>query len=131
MSHQINFYLTSSDLDVFESDLRSTGNVIFLADRSPTERAVIIQSLAFGPEETFSKVHLVRPQDLEEVVANFAPKRSEWFLDSMRSPVIELSRGRLKGRQLKRGRLFFQDGYYGPDRQWKSKPLDFVRWAKS
>ena len=54
-----------------------------------------------------------------------------WGVESLASPVIELSLGGLHGNILREGRLYYVDGQYGSDGRWQDKPEEFRRWAKS
>jgi hypothetical protein len=52
------------------------------------------------------------------------------MLDVLASPVIELSGCFFDGAILRRGRMYYVDGYYDAG-QWKVKPEAFRSWAKT
>ena len=53
-----------------------------------------------------------------------------WVVNSLFSPVAELDRSHYDGQVLKRGRLYYVDGFYDPQELWIEKPANFKAWAK-
>ena len=72
---------------------------------------------------------LVRTEDVHEITWNCVA--NGYHIDTLRSQVIEWSPSRLIGNELRRGRLFFDAGYFDSDNSWRLKSEDFIRWARS
>jgi len=48
VGHQVNFFVMPADLPDLETAMRSTGDVCFLADKSPACEPVELDTIAFG-----------------------------------------------------------------------------------
>jgi hypothetical protein len=132
MGHQIDFYLLPIDLLEIEQDLHHLTNFSILHSNSITDRPRIIDTTDFMENGTqWLYLYLVRPGDLEHVTTRYVPNQRHWIVDELRSSAIELNRCFFDGKILRRGRLYYVDGFYGEDGQWQDKPEEFKRWAKS
>ncbi len=72
---------------------------------------------------------MARPGDESSFVVRPFGETNLWTVDVLRSPVIELTRCYFDGEKLRRGRLYFVPGYYGPNDKWIEKSQDFMNWA--
>ena len=123
-------YLMPEDVIDFELTLRSNDATI-LRRLSPERRPVISDTAIIQtPESTGVDAFLVRAVDIEDVSLRVVPGREYWTVDSLRSPVIEFFGCHFDGKTLKRGRLFYDKGYYDAAGAWFDKPRDFNSWAK-
>lgn len=77
------------------------------------------------------KAILAQPDDVGQVVSKFIEKQRYWTVDTLRSPVVEISRCYFDGKQLRRGRLFYDEGFYDASGHWVNKPNAFLSWADS
>jgi hypothetical protein len=75
--------------------------------------------------------YLVRRSDLVNVITEHVPAQGYWTVDVLRSPAVEFESCYFDGKLLRRGRVYYTDGYYGADKAWVAKPPDFLVWAKA
>lgn len=128
MGHQVNFFVMPADLPELEAAIRSTGEVCFLAGKSPTaqpaELGTIAREQATGPAHF--QYYIARRQELPAVSTRFSETGGYWLIEDTRSPVIELVPGRFSGSALSRGRA-----YFASDLRFRPEPPspDFVRWG--
>ena len=131
MGHQINFFLGPNDHAALEMRLREAGELVVLRSRSPTPEPHQVDTTNFTEDgRQWLFLYLVRPSDLSAVRTEEVTAQGYWSVDDLRSPVIELTRCYYNGKILRRGRLYFVDGYYGAQDQWVEKPEEFKAWAK-
>jgi hypothetical protein len=132
MGHQIGFLLTPDDLIALEQRLREVGELAIFESTSRRAAPARVLSTAI-PEMgvTPLRIILARPRDLPAVTFNAIPARGEWSVDSLRSPVIELDRCFYDGKIMRRGRLYYVDGYSDAQHAWTEKPPAFLAWAKA
>lgn len=131
MGHQINFFLGPNDHAELEMRLREAGELVVLRNRSLTPEPHPVDTTNFTEDgKQWLFLYLVRPSDLSAVRTREVAAQGYWSVDDLRSPVIELNRCYYNGKILRRGRLYFVDGYYGAQDQWVEKPEEFKAWAK-
>lgn len=131
MGHQINFYATPADIAVLGAAAARVEPMLVLHDRSPTAAPRVLPSLDHH-DGTQRQLHfsLVREQDLARVATEHVPTQGYWIVDVLRSPVLEFSSCFFDGKILRRGRIYYVDGFYGEDGAWVEKPESFRTWAK-
>jgi len=73
VGHQVSFFVTASELPDLESAIRSTGDVCFLGDKSPTAQPIELDTIALRsvPEPPQLRYFIVRHQDLPAVSTRF------------------------------------------------------------
>ena len=131
MSKQIGVYLLPDDLSELEPLLRKGTDITITGSRTPSayeldER----QNLVERPRSDDPlKVFFLRAADRADVSLQSVDGQSFWVLDELRSPVVELSRCYYNGTELRRGRFYFHQGYWGGDEKWVDKSKGFVEWA--
>ena len=131
MGHQVNFYLDSLDSMALEQALRDLGPLLVLHSLSPGSEPRILESANFQEgARPWLFVLLVRPEDLHAVVTRYVSAQGHWTVDVVKSPVIEFDRCFFDGTILRRGRLYYVDGYYDGE-AWKEKADAFQQWAKA
>lgn len=131
MGHQVNFYLDPVDTASLEQALRTLGPLHVLHSRSPGPQPKILDSVTLEENgKPWLFFCLVRPEDMAAVVTAPVPAQGYWTIDELRSPVVELTRCFFDGATLRRGRLYYVDGYYNANGVWEEKSEAFRTWAK-
>lgn len=132
MGHQVNIYVDPSDTISLAHALRGLGPLHLLHSRSPTSEPKVIESVNVEENgQPWLFLYLVRPEDLGAVVTRHVPAQGYWTVDVLKSPVVEFNRCFFDGRILRRGRLYYIDGFYGANEQWTEKPEAFRQWARA
>lgn len=130
MGHQVEFFLGPNDLRELEARLKKVGELMILHRRSDRPAPRILESIDLregGAPWLF--YYLVRPDDLRAVEFREVPAQGYWAVDVLTSSVVELSRCYFDGKILRRGRLYYTDGFYAEDDRWIEKPRAFKSWA--
>lgn len=131
MGHQVNFYLDPSDTVTVEHAVRSIEPLFVLHSRSQGPTPKVLDSFNVEDEgKPWLFLYLVRPEDLNQVVTSHISAQGYWSVEVLESPVIELTRCFFDGSVLRRGRLYYVDGFYDTDQCWREKPEGFRRWAR-
>jgi hypothetical protein len=131
MGRQVNFYITPRDITALEARIRKRDPITILHRRSPTEKPRVLSSLDFmEDEQRWLYYYLVRESDLSEVVTEHVPAQGYWTIDGLRSPVVQFNSCDFDGKILRRGRVYYQRGFY-ENGAWVEKNEDFQRWADS
>jgi hypothetical protein len=127
VGHQVNFFVTPSDLPDLEAAIRSTADVCFLAEESPAAQPVELDTIAPGQAaKPPFKYLIVQRKDLAAVRTRYSSAQEYWLIDAVRSPVIEFNPGLFSGSKLGRGRAYFaSDLRFRPE----LPSPEFVRWG--
>lgn len=132
MGHQVTVVLTPDDLRYLEKALAQSGEFRVLSYTSSFARPGVLQTIALPAEERpWLTVFLTRPEDLSEVHFREVPKQHYWTVDSLRSPVIELSRPYFDSQTIRAGRLFYDDAFYDAAGKRIQKSEAFLQWAEN
>ena len=130
MGHQLNFHATLPDVARLEEIVRAIEPVVVLHSRSPTAEPRIVPSVNFEEQgRRWLFYFLVREADLGRAVTEPVPAQGYWSVDVLRSPVVQFTNCYFDGLVLRRGRIYYVDGYYGADGTWVEKPETFRLWA--
>jgi len=131
MGKQIQIYLAQEDAADFESALKASGAIIL--KRSSTESRPLVSDTARAQSADGVGVdgYIVRSNDLEHVSMRAVPAQGYWTVDGLHSPVVEFFGCHFNGKTLRRGRLFYDEGYYDAAGMWVDKPKEFNSWARS
>lgn len=123
--------MLAADLSEFEQVIRSKENVLFVKHRLSAPEIQTFGTLAV-PEmgTTPLLLYLVREKDVEKVVIKPVAGKY-WMIDILYSPAVELMRGYHNESVARRGRLYFQPGFYDSEGCWIDKPQEFIKWADS
>jgi hypothetical protein len=130
LGRQIQLYLTPSDLVRHEAVLREKVEFVALHYRSDGPYPSMAPS--FEVEEmgnTWLTLFLVRPDDIDALQFREVPAQKYWTVDVLNDPVIEFSRPYFDGSLMRRGRLYYQPGFYNKDDAWVEKPKAYLEWA--
>jgi hypothetical protein len=131
MGKQIQIYLVPEDVTEFESALKSMAAVI-LKRSSPKTQPVISETARLQTTETVRiDGYIARICDLEHVSMRAIPEQAHWTVDALHSPVMEFFGCHFDGKTLKRGRLFYDQGFHDAAGVWIDKPKDFDAFAKN
>jgi hypothetical protein len=134
MSHQVKCYLDPVDTDALEALLRDGEDLRILHSRSTSPAPRVVPSVTVEENGTlWLLLYFVRAADLDQVVMRREPdaQGEAWTVDALRSPVIELERSFYDASVLRRGRLYFVDGFRGEGENWVEKPQAFKEWANA
>ena len=131
MGHQINFFLGPNDQLELEARLKKVDELVVLHSRSPTPEPRVVHSMNFAEDgKQWLFVYLVRPNDLSTVQTRAISAQGYWVVNDLISPVVEVDRCYYDGKILRRGRLYYVDGFYDQKDQSIEKATEFKAWAK-
>ena len=131
MGKQINFFLLPSDLTKLENKLKDTCSLIILHNKSDSSTPRKLMNLnLIENNHRWLFYYLVRPDDIGSLVINYVPKQNYWVIDVLRSPVIEVTSCFFDGQNLRRGRIYYIDKFYGENDEVVEKPENFKKWAQ-
>lgn len=132
MGHQVNFYATPVDIGELERSIGQLEPTVIVHSRSPSAGPRIVSSLNLTEDgQRWLFYFLVRESDLLHVVTEHVPAQGYWAIDAIRSPVIEFNSCYFDGKVLRRGRVYYVDGFYGEDEAWVEKSESFRIWAQA
>lgn len=132
MGKQVNFYLLPDDAAKLEAKLRDKEPLIVLHSRSDSSMPRALAHLNFEENgRRWLYFYLVRPEDLNDVVMRHVPAQGYWVVDALRSPVIEFTQCFFDGHDLRRGRIYYVDNFYGVNGKLIEKTEPFKKWARS
>jgi hypothetical protein len=132
MGHQVNFHATPDDIANIERTIGLLEPMDILHSRSPLAAPRIVPSVNIienGQRWLF--FFLVRRCDLGEVLLEHVPAQGHWSIDQLRSPVVQFNSCYFDRCILRRGRMYYVDGYFGENGLWTEKPESFRLWAKA
>lgn len=131
MGKQINFYLLPSDITMLESKLKNACALTILHGRSNSSTPRELPNLDLVENNhRLLFYYLVRPDDIESLVINFVPKQNYWVIDVLCSPVIEFTSCFFDGQNLRRGRIYCVEKYYGKNGEIVEKSESFKKWVQ-
>lgn len=132
MGKQVNFYLIHADTVKLEAKLRDITPLIVLHSRSDSSIPRVLEHLDHEEHgQYWLYFYLVRPEDFNNVVMRHVPAQGYWTVDVLMSPVIEFQRCFSDGHNLKRGRIYYVDKFYGANDELVEKTESFRKWVKS
>lgn len=129
---QLSLFLTKSDLEALERDLRSViPAIVFVKDHFPSSQPEVlsaISQLEYGVDAL--RVLIVRWPDLNKLEYTPIPARGGFFLSPIENPIVEFDRPYVTKEFIRAGRLYFIPSYWGEGSKI-TKPPEFVEWADS
>ncbi|MEI8197972.1 MAG: hypothetical protein WCI73_18925 [Phycisphaerae bacterium] len=130
MSHQISFYMMSTDLQCALKSILNCGDYVILHSRSHNSKPRILSKVEFEEDEkTWLYYYLARPEDVLSIKMEEVSTQGYWSIDSLYAPVVELHCCAFDNSTIRQGRLYFEDRYYDDKGQKVVKPEPYVRWA--
>jgi hypothetical protein len=127
MGRQINFYLTAEDQVAFEEHLKKAGDFVAIRWKSDKPEPAVVD---LSTQRSVLTLRLALPQHLSRVSMQPIRTRQEYSVDGLISPVVEYSRCPQEDRLIRRGRLYFQEGYFDAAGKWVVKDEVFITWAR-
>ena len=129
MGRQVNYYLSDRDQEEFCQRLNSLGGVSAIMPplSKPTVEGQAIATFARWRPGEHDPV-LFRSVDTAKLV--FRRSVAGYFIDDMRSPVVEFSRCATTNDTIRRGRLYYIAGYFDDENRKIAKDAHFIDWAK-
>lgn len=130
MGRQLNFYATAADIAELEACIRRLEPVAILHARSPNANPRVLPSLNFSEEAApLLFYYLVLEPELPKIVTEHVPARGYWTVDILRSPAVEFQGCYFDDKILRRGRVYYVDGFYNQNGTWVEKSEKFRHWA--
>ncbi len=131
VGHELNFYMLPEDTIIVQEQLMNLASMKILQARSPTHNPAAVPSLDYREDgKQLLSLFLAREQDLAEIVMHYVDVQNYWTIDALRSPVIEFTGCFYDGKILRRGRVYYVEGYHEQGRGWIEKSTQFDLWAK-
>jgi hypothetical protein len=131
MSHQINYYILPSETGAIEAGLKTIAPMVILHHRSPHARPNVASSFSAGAVNPPTLYYfLLLEADLALVRMLEVPAQGYWVVDSLRSPVIELSVCYFNGALIRRGRVYYNTTWYDDNDMKVVKSDAFQHWSK-
>lgn len=129
MGRQFQVYLLPSDAANLVELIRQQVGLSLLASRTPTPNRIEIET-PIRINAGFARVDcLLAPDDSAVVKIEHLEKQNQWTVNTLFSEVIEFNGCHFDERTLKRGRLFYDKGFY-LDELWLEKSINFLKWAE-
>ena len=130
MGHQFRIFLTWVDLHGFQEKLLSKDTQILRnRSRGPFPSPVDSLDLIENSQRHFF-FYLVRMRDLDFVRTREVKTQGYWTIDTLRSPVVEVTLSNLDGNTFRPGRFYYTDRFFDEHGNFVSKTLGFSEWAK-
>jgi len=130
MGRQFQVYLLPSDAVRLVEVLRQEVGLRLLASRSPEPKPIEVESPVQTSAGYIRVDCLIAPADLITVKLDPLEKQSCWSVNTLFSEVIEFSGCHYDKTTLKRGRLFYDTGFYKSG-LWQEKSKHFLNWAET
>jgi hypothetical protein len=135
MGRQVNFYMGSEDLVEFEQMLKKRGGISFIPYELSREAVEAVPTLLLAREKSGTPsytMYLARESDLGNIRQFYhVAIHGYWFVNELNSPVVEMAKSFVQDQMIRRGRLYFNTGYYDQEDHWVEKSKEFIRWADS
>ncbi|MEZ4399259.1 MAG: hypothetical protein R3B06_04525 [Kofleriaceae bacterium] len=131
MGHQVNFYTAPADIKDLQERVGRLESILILHSHSLSETPLVLSSLRHTEgDRPWLFYYFVRKCDLANVISEHVPSQGYWGIDVLRSPVVEFHGCFFNGKILRRGRVYYTDGFYGENDEWLQKSESFRSWAK-
>ena len=131
MGHQIQVFMGPAVVREWSALLEESHKVAWLEMRSASPRVQRCASPILSLQEMGKReltVAMSMPED-EASLKWIKLDGGTYRIDTVSSPVIEFTRPFIGDAVMRRGRLFYNSGFYdGP--VWNDKALSFLNWAK-
>jgi hypothetical protein len=129
MGRQANFWALPEDIEDLLVPIKGLHAVEVVHSRSPSAKPRIVGTLNFVENQhRWLDYFLVRREDLPQVAMEHISAQGYWVVDYVRSPVVEFSSCFFNERVLRRGRVYYNEGY-DEGSEWRLKPEAFRAWA--
>jgi|SRR5579862_1933755 len=130
MGKQFQVFLLPDDVEALVAKLRETVGVYAIGSRSESPTPTLVAS-PLRTQGAFVRVDcFLVPRPDASVQTRHIASQGYWSVDGLFSDVIEFSGCHYDKSTLKRGRMFYDTGFY-KDVKWQDKPKEFLDWAKT
>jgi hypothetical protein len=133
-SRQVNFYLTPSDQEELEKELRKVGDFIVLRDDAPFGKIAILKDMKISNMKDIgnesSCVYLARNEDVKSITLNTIQGKSYKAFDEFKSPIVQFIRCRYIDRTLREGRMYVINSY-STNNIIVKKEESFLKWSSA
>lgn len=126
MGRQVQILGTREDFLVIAHEIAARGGML-IEPRAEAPRVASARSLWDGRAHGQSLA--ARREDFSLVVLAQVPGRPGWYVDQMRSPVLEISGLVHTADRTLPGRLYCGTGAFDHAGIWRAHPEEFLRWA--
>jgi hypothetical protein len=129
MGRQFQVYLLPADAARILDLVRQKTGVRLISSRSLGSEPAEIES-PVQSELGVSRVDCLLVPDLSvPIKLDHLEKQDNWVINTLHSEVVEFSGCHFDGKTLKKGRFFYDAGFYDAD-QWQEKSPRFLDWAE-
>ena len=135
MGRQVNFYLSEGDQAELVEKFDRLGTVLAVpySSENPEPARLLVSSFA-NWIPYLSPPYLFRPEDFEDLVTRRTvmddPKLGvRYFVDDLKSPVVEFWPCIYDDNIIRRGRLYYMPTYYDENSRLIQKSPEFISWA--
>lgn len=130
MGRQFQVYLLPSDANKLVERLRQEVGLALLASRSSLQKPVEERSSVRTVAGVTRIDCLLAPDLSVSIKLNHIEKQGYWIINTLFSEVVDFSGCHFDGKELKRGRFFYDPGFYGV-KGWQEKSPRFLEWAEA
>lgn len=132
MGRQVNFFMHPDDLKEFQREFLENSSILSINSRSKSSVPEILETTQMSGENgSWLQIFLVQKENFSEVKMQYIKDQNYWMVDDSISPVIEFDRCYFDEKILRRGRIYFQTGFYDMKEKWKERSEEFIKWADS
>ncbi len=129
MGRQVNFYMTNEEEKRFIEFTNGTGDIVILADTSPTQELRDIKTL---PEPfsvpSWAFLLMYNRNVKPEPILEYVPQQKHYVVERFQSPVVEFSRSFVKNDVMRAGRIWAEFKFYDEHRNLVAKDPMFQKW---
>ena len=131
MGKQLNFYLQTEDFSEINAFLKEQNYVLDDCFSARKDLAFLSSVNEKGLQISWKK-YITKAEFADKIQSRFLDSRQLYKINELYSPVIELllSTENPEKKELSRGRLFYQTGYYDKAGIWQEKEPEFIQSAE-
>lgn len=129
MGKQVNFFMMPKDLAVFGEYLRQNGgdDVKILPEKFRSPKMLIVPNVTIDDDQL--GLCITKSSYMSQIVIEYFESTDFWVVNTLLSPVIELTKSYYNGQILRRGRLYFMAGFFDVQGNWVTKGTAFEKWG--
>ena len=128
MGRQFQIYLLPSDATKLIDVLKQKVELRLLSSRSTTSEPHEMNSPILTEEGTTRADCLITPIHAS-IKTEYREGQNLWLVDTLISEAIEFDACYFDGTSIKRGRMYYQPGFYDGNGVWQNKSPEFLSWA--
>lgn len=122
--------MASDDIKEFEDAVSSIEkDVYFVEDHLKNKKIETIDTLSPPQDEgSLYKIYLIKKEYIRNIKLRFVDIQNYWTID-FNMPVVEFNRCYYNDKIMRRGRLYFETGFYDKNGSSVEHPKDFIEFA--